>query len=695
MSHIQRFRRSRVLGLAFLAGLILSHPSNAQQDEESTVSSAPDAPITRIDVELQRTIGPLVKQHRGDVAVAIRNLETGEQYQFNATTPMPTASLIKLPILVTAYQLSDRGALNLREQVQLKEEDKVPGSGILTDHFSTGASLPVEDYLRLMVRYSDNTATNVVIDQIGIASTTKAMEALRLNQTKLHSKVYRRDTTISPERSRLFGIGSTTAKEMVDLLSSFHSGELLTKASTSAVIEHLLSCDDGSKLAAELPPGTWFAHKTGAISNCRTDAGIIRTPRGAVAVCFLTNRNEDQRWADNNEANRLAAKIGAAIVERFGRVEIDQRLRKGSFGTLVEALQRTLNDRLDPSPELAIDGDFGPATLEALMRFQASRNLSTTGVVDEATWKALGTLLDRENPVADPQVINAQRLSLRSAPAESDPPVVTCEAWTIIDRETGEALFSFNEDATLHPASTTKIMTAFVVLRLADDNPQVLEERIQFSRRADQTRGSTSAIRTGESITVREALYGLLLPSGNDASVALAEHFGARLTDKSDPDSACRYDQFVAAMNRTARQIGMRRTRYVNTHGLTDERHQTSAGDLARLAREAMQHALFCEIVATRQYGCVATGEQGYQRNIFWKNTNQLLGIEGYQGIKTGTTSAAGACLVTAGERNGRPLIAVVLGSKSSSARYADTRNLMRWAWQRLGDTTVGKTPAD
>ena len=129
------------------------------------------------------------------------------------------------------------------------------------------------------------------------------------------------------------------------------------------------SCDDNSKLAAGLPPGTRFAHKTGAISNCRTDAGIIDTPRGAVAVCFLTNKNEDQRWTDDNEANRLAAKIGTAIIERFGRAETDDRLRQGAFGKLVEALQRTLNDRLRPPPNLAIDGDFGPATAEGGQAF--------------------------------------------------------------------------------------------------------------------------------------------------------------------------------------------------------------------------------------------------------------------------------------------------------------------------------------
>lgn len=685
MPQVHHFDRSRILYFALLVATTSSlHAQEVTPAQES--QQEPRVLAGHNDAELKRAIEPLVKQHSGDVAVAIQNLDTGERYHFNAQTPMPTASLIKLPILVAAYQLSDRGDLDLTKSVRLNADDKVPGSGILTEHFSSGISLPLGDYLRLMIRYSDNTATNVVADQIGLETTTKMMESLQLMHTKLHSKVYRGDTTIAPQRSRQFGIGSTTAAEMVQLLSLLQAGRLASESSTRMITEHLLQCDDDSKLAAGLPSGTRFAHKTGAIANCRTDAGVIETPRGPIAVCFLTNKNEDQRWADDNEANRLAAKIGAAIIQRFGRDEPDDRLRQGAVGKLVEALQRTLNARLQPTPGLAIDGDFGPATLKALKRFQKSRDLSETGIVDENTWTALGTLLDRDDPVPDPQIVNAQKHSSLSAPAENDPPIVTCDAWTIIDRETGATLFSANQDTRLHPASTTKIMTALLVLRFANDNPEVLNERLRFSRRADETRGSTAAIRTGESVTVRELLYGLLLPSGNDASVALAEHFGSRLGNQSDQNPETAYDQFVEAMNRTAQRLGMQHTHYINTHGLSDQRHLTSASDLARLAREAMKHELFRKIVSTRKYGCVVEGEQGYRRNILWKNTNQLLGIDGYEGIKTGTTSAAGACLVSAGTRNEKSLVAVVLGSKSSPARYADTRNLLRWAWKRLSE---------
>ena len=182
-----------------------------------------------------------------------------------------------------------------------------------------------------------------------------------------------------------------------------------------------------------------------------------------------------------------------------------------------------------------------------------------------------------------------------------------------------------------------------------------------------------------------ELLYALLLPSGNDASVAIGEQVGQQLdapggpAEESDP-----LVRFVAKMNRTAQSLGLDDTRYRNTHGMTEPDHLTSVRDLARLAAHAMQIPRFREIVGTAQHGCTVHSSAGYSRNVLWKNTNRLLRIEGYHGIKTGTTNAAGACLVSYGSRNDKSLIVVVLGSHSSDARYTDTRNLFSWGWRQL-----------
>src|SRR6476661_6977091 len=131
-------------------------------------------------------------------------------------------------------------------------------------------------------------------------------------------------------------------------------------------------------------------------------------------------------------------------------------------------------------------------------------------------------------------------------------------------------------------------------------------------------------------------------------------------------------------MNRQAGLLGMADTHYENPHGLPAKGHQSSASDLVKLAHAAMQNPLFRQYVNTRQHGTKVTGEGGYERNVAWKNTNKLLSIEGYSGVKTGTTTGAGACIVSWGERNGRERIVVVLGSTASDARYVDARNLFR-----------------
>jgi D-alanyl-D-alanine carboxypeptidase (penicillin-binding protein 5/6) len=354
---------------------------------------------------------------------------------------------------------------------------------------------------------------------------------------------------------------------------------------------------------------------------------------------------------------------------------------------LVEALQRTLNERMKPSPDLSVDGDFGPATEGAVVDFQKAKGVDASGVVGPETWAALGPLIEEGPEAPDPAVANAEAVKKKPADEIDGPPFVSCKTWVIADGETGEVLWGSDEDKPVDIASTTKIMTAYLVLKHAQQHPEALDETLKFSKRADETIGSTAELRAGEEVSVGELMYGLLLPSGNDASVALAEHFGKRLAlgggeGVDSPKKA--YAAFVEAMNEAADQLGMEDSHFENTHGLTGEKHKASAGDLAKLTHEAIKLPLFCEIVSTPQHGCTVSGPGGYVRNVLWKNTNHLLGIEGYDGVKTGTTTAAGACLVSSGKREDQSLIVVVLGAASSDSRYVDTRNLFRWGWTQL-----------
>jgi D-alanyl-D-alanine carboxypeptidase (penicillin-binding protein 5/6) len=368
-------------------------------------------------------------------------------------------------------------------------------------------------------------------------------------------------------------------------------------------------------------------------------------------------------------------------------------LQMGADGELVVALQRTLNARIEPAPGIGTDGDFGPETEGAVKKFQTQAKLEPTGVVNAETWRALGPLVMDEQPAPEPSVVNAETTNKEPLDALDGPPFVTAKAWAIVDDATGDVLAGENEDEARDPASTTKIMTAFIVAKLAEKDPKVRDEIVTFSAEADKTSGSTSDVKEGEKLPVGELLYGLLLPSGNDAAVALAEHFGGRFAEKqagdeSEPDA---YDSFIAEMNRQAAELGMKSTHFENPNGLPSEGHKMSAHDLARLTRAALLLPEFAKRVSTVQHGTTVDSVSGYQRNIVWRNTNQLLKREGYLGVKTGTTGAAGNCLVSCGERDGKRLIVVVLGSTSTESHYADARNLYRWAWTELvksGDPT-------
>ncbi|MEQ8839333.1 MAG: serine hydrolase, partial [Lacipirellulaceae bacterium] len=317
-----------------------------------------------------------------------------------------------------------------------------------------------------------------------------------------------------------------------------------------------------------------------------------------------------------------------------------------------------------------------------VIRFQEANNLSEKGVVGPETWKALGTLVEENDPGA-PEVINAQKIEKQPADDLKGPPFVTAKAWAIGDGKTGELLWGHQAEKPLDMASTTKIMTGYVVTSFIDKNPDALNEIVTFSKRADETSGSSARVRQGEKLSVDELLYGLLLPSGNDASVALAEHFGSRVSPDGETSNDP-LDQFIAAMNQTAKELGMTNSQFKNTHGLTAAGHHTSTVDLLKLASSAMRQPLFKKYVGTVQHGCTVVGPGGYKRNLKWNNTNRLLKIEGFGGVKTGTTSAAGSCLVSEQTQDGKSLMVVVLGSTSTDARYTDSKNLYRWARKQL-----------
>lgn len=241
-----------------------------------------------------------------------------------------------------------------------------------------------------------------------------------------------------------------------------------------------------------------------------------------------------------------------------------------------------------------------------------------------------------------------------------DFPNINSRRYVVFDRTSKQVLFGKNENVKGAMASTTKIMTAIVVLENAN-----LDEEIQVSTKSAGTGGSRLGLKTGDKITVNNLLYGLMLRSGNDAAVALAESVGGSVSE------------FADMMNEKAKELHLTSTHFVTPHGLDNSEHYTTAVELAKIADYAMENEMFCKIVGTK----IATIYiNGYEKQI--ANTNELLGnLNGVVGIKTGFTNNAGRCLVTETRRDNMDIIVVVLGADTKKFRTQDSVKLIEYTY--------------
>ncbi|MEW6048679.1 MAG: D-alanyl-D-alanine carboxypeptidase family protein, partial [Bacillota bacterium] len=249
--------------------------------------------------------------------------------------------------------------------------------------------------------------------------------------------------------------------------------------------------------------------------------------------------------------------------------------------------------------------------------------------------------------------------------AASKGPPVSAAAAILLEASTGTVLYARNEHQRRAPASTTKIMTALITIESG-----ALRDRVTVSRHAAGMRGSSAGLGTGERYTLEELLYALMLPSGNDAAVAIAEHLAGSV------------QAFAERMNRRARELGAYESHFVNSHGLDDPNHYSTAYDLALFARTALQYPLFAKVVGTRAFSTLSQ-----QRT--WHNTNRLLwSFDGATGVKTGTTGRAGNCLVAAASRDGTTLVAVVL---DSADRWADSARLLEYGFSAFARVELAR----
>lgn len=238
--------------------------------------------------------------------------------------------------------------------------------------------------------------------------------------------------------------------------------------------------------------------------------------------------------------------------------------------------------------------------------------------------------------------------SIETSVKENVEPVLNAKAAIIYDRTSKRVLWGKNIDQKKAMASTTKIMTAIVVLENAN-----LNDVVEISKKAAGTGGSRLKINAGDKITVNDLLYGLMLRSGNDAAVALAEHVGGSVQG------------FADMMNKKKDELELYNTHFVTPHGLDNDEHYTTAYELAKLTDYALSNEKFAQIVNTKTYNVTINGAT---RTI--NNTNELLGnLQGVNGVKTGFTANAMRCLVTSCTRNSNQIITIVLGCDTKKKR--------------------------
>lgn len=222
-------------------------------------------------------------------------------------------------------------------------------------------------------------------------------------------------------------------------------------------------------------------------------------------------------------------------------------------------------------------------------------------------------------------------------------PQISAAAAVVMDGATGKILYEKDKDRRVYPASTTKIMTALLAIEQGS-----LDKKVKISPKAVGVEGSSIYLAAGEQLTMRDLVYGLMLRSGNDAAVAIAEEIAGGT------------DSFVELMNQRAAELGAVSTHFMNPNGLHDENHYTTALDMAIIARQAMNNPAFKEVAKAKSYEA-NRGEGKY--NVFYNKNKVVYQYEGGSGIKIGYTKASGRTLVASSERNGMELICVVMNA--------------------------------
>jgi beta-lactamase class A len=286
-------------------------------------------PVGKDQMNLEALHGA-IKSFDGLVGVAARNMLTGEEMLVNADLRFPTASAIKIAVMVEAYHQASRGTLSLDTTLPLRTADKVAGSGVLNG-LSDGLALPVRDLVHLMIVLSDNTATNLLVNRLGTANVDARLVALGLEHTKLFRPTFRDGKAdIYPELEREFGLGMSTPREMTKLMALIADGRAVSANASAAMLATLQGQQDRAMIPRLLPGNLQVGNKTGTdsekVADERGRRGAIRVDTAVVTgegvryvISIFTRRGADTRGGLENSGIPLGAQVSRMVYEHFTR----------------------------------------------------------------------------------------------------------------------------------------------------------------------------------------------------------------------------------------------------------------------------------------------------------------------------------------------------------------------------------------
>lgn len=322
---MHRSRRVTLLTAAFLAVFGSAAALSAQ------------TPAQQEDTALDQQIATIAAAHKGHVALFAENLRTGQTASLSPDLPVQTASVIKMGILLDAAEQIRAGQAKFDERLVLTKTNQVPGSGVL-GVLTAPIALTLRDTLTLMVVLSDNTATNMAIDRLGLAHINATLRAAGLHNTVLYKKVYLPPSGPMPADQPKFGLGKTTPREMASIMKRFAECNLALKDSApmpgdtaicGAILHMLRNQQDRDSLPRYIESldtsehGSAIANKTGALDRVRNDVALISSRSGPIVIAAFTFDNEDQRWTGDNEAEKTLGKLAQAIVHRWSPDGLD------------------------------------------------------------------------------------------------------------------------------------------------------------------------------------------------------------------------------------------------------------------------------------------------------------------------------------------------------------------------------------